>query len=272
MHSLLSHDQRRRRRPEDLIRSARIFAQGALAVLLILWGWKWWTTIPCPFIRYIQAVCALLFLMSLCAAIITIERSLRYRASRKQSDIFQRQLAAALDSYDFDHAMALAERFRKSLAAEVVTAGLASFQVSATLLSGAEMIAAVQRTLTRSVNLAHEELKCDLHVLASIASTAPLVGALGCVFGIVRAFQGVAGARLSDLAMQAEGIAEALSLAAWGVLLGTLTMWGHAYLTTELEVLDAGMKNQTLDLENCLGRSPVLASGMRENMTGCDFH
>ena len=54
-------------------------------------------------------------------------------------------------------------------------------------------------------------------VLATIGATAPFVGLFGTVWGIMRAFTGIAAAQNSSLAVVAPGIAEALFATAIGL-------------------------------------------------------
>ena len=188
--------------------------------------------------------------MSACTVIITADRSFRYQAARRQSHIFERQVADALGTFDLPEAAAIAARYRRSHTAKVVGSGLSSFQASLPILAEAEVIYTTQRAMRRSASLAHEEMKCDLAVLASIASTAPLFGAFGTVLDLFRALGGAAMERGTYIAATAGGVAEALSLTAWGLLLGTVAMWCHKYLSTELAGLDREMKNQFIELVN----------------------
>jgi biopolymer transport protein ExbB len=55
-------------------------------------------------------------------------------------------------------------------------------------------------------------------VLASIGATAPFVGLLGTVWGIMNSFIGISNAHTTNLAVVAPGIAEALFATALGLL------------------------------------------------------
>ena len=66
---------------------------------------------------------------------------------------------------------------------------------------------------------AHEidKLSDRLNILATVGSVAPFVGLFGTVWGIMRAFTGIASAQNSSLAVVAPGIAEALFATAIGL-------------------------------------------------------
>ena len=62
-----------------------------------------------------------------------------------------------------------------------------------------------------------DRLADRLNVLATVGSVAPFVGLFGTVWGIMRAFTGIAQAQSSSLAVVAPGIAEALFATAIGL-------------------------------------------------------
>src|SRR3546814_10719014 len=61
-----------------------------------------------------------------------------------------------------------------------------------------------------------DRLSDRLNVLATVGAVAPFVGLFGTVWGIMRAFTGIAQAQSSSLAVVAPGIAEALFATALG--------------------------------------------------------
>src|SRR3546814_15656874 len=62
-----------------------------------------------------------------------------------------------------------------------------------------------------------DRLSDRLNVLATVGAVAPFVGLFGTVWGIMRAFTGIAQAQSSSLAVVAPGIAEALFATALGL-------------------------------------------------------
>ena len=62
-----------------------------------------------------------------------------------------------------------------------------------------------------------DKLSDRLNILATVGSVAPFVGLFGTVWGIMRAFTGIASAQNSSLAVVAPGIAEALFATAIGL-------------------------------------------------------
>jgi biopolymer transport protein ExbB/biopolymer transport protein TolQ len=78
-------------------------------------------------------------------------------------------------------------------------------------------------------------------VLATVGSTAPFVGLLGTVFGIINAFEGMARSGSGGITAIAAGIAEALITTAFGLLVAIPAVWAYNYFTTKIDNLVAEM-------------------------------
>src|SRR5208337_2453373 len=112
----------------------------------------------------------------------------------KQSRAFAPAVAGALREGKIEEAIRVAERHKKSHLAKVVTAGLQEFKAhgESDEIPGGD-IEASKRALERA------ELKRGLGGLATIGSTAPFVGLLGTVVGIINAFQGISAQKATGL-------------------------------------------------------------------------
>ncbi|WP_417279870.1 protein TolQ [Celeribacter sp.] len=84
------------------------------------------------------------------------------------------------------------------------------------------LIAGAQSRIDRSMDVAiakeSEEMTSGLSFLATVGSTGPFVGLFGTVWGIKTAFEDIAMAQSTNLAVVAPGIAEALLATALGLL------------------------------------------------------
>src|SRR5882724_12305021 len=132
----------------------------------------------------------ILFIMSAWSIGVMIDRWIAFNAARKQSRSFAPAVAGALRDGKIDEAIRIAERNKKSHLAKVVTAGLQEFKAhtDSNEISG-EQVEASRRALERAEAIVHAELKRGIGSLATIGSTAPFVGLLGTVVGILTAFQ-----------------------------------------------------------------------------------
>ena len=190
-----------------------------------------------------------LFVMSAWSIGVMIDRWIAFSAARKQSRQFAPAVAGALREGKIDEAIHIAERHKKSHLAKVVTAGLQEFQahqLSAEIPG--EEIEASKRALARAGAIVHAELKRGLSGLATIGSTAPFVGLLGTVVGIINAFHGISAEKSTGLAAVAGGIAEALVLTALGLFVAIPAVWMYNYFTTRVDGFDVEMDNSSSEL------------------------
>jgi biopolymer transport protein ExbB/TolQ len=251
MKSLLSPDKNGSWDQAGVVRSMRSFAEGLLVQLLFMCVW-WRLNRIIPVVRYVQAVFALLLLMLGSTVGVVIERLLRYRVARNQSRAFLLQVAGALRNGDFDQAIATAALYNRSPIARVVASGLMSFQAAMPLLCDAEVIETTKWAMRRSAKVVHGELRRGLGLLTSVATTGPLVGVFGTIFGFMDSFPGAGVAKSVHMAIVAGLLAEALLPTASGLFVAVLTQWCCKYLRSELEAFDLEMKNVSLELVNHL--------------------
>ncbi len=117
-------------------------------------------------------------------------------------------------------------------------------------MSRREVLDAVERACARSALLVHGEMKRGLPSLANIAVTAPLVGVLGTLYGIVTSFVGVVGERYALYYALMNRLAEALIPTALGLLVATLAFGGYKCLEARMAYFDVEMENACLELVN----------------------
>jgi biopolymer transport protein ExbB/TolQ len=208
--------------------------------------WTMWTNMGWP----ARAIAIILLGMSAWSMGVMMDRWLAFRAARKQSRQFAPMVAGALREGKLDEAIRVAERNRKSHLAKVVNAGLLEFRVheQSEEIPG-NKIEASRRGLERSAAIVHAELERGLSGLATIGSTAPFVGLLGTVIGIIDAFrkmqerQGATG-----LSVVAGGISEALVTTALGLTVAIPAVMMFNYFTTKIKAFDVEMDNSSSEL------------------------
>src|SRR5256714_14022173 len=194
-------------------------------------------------------VAIVLAIMSMYSIAVMVERWLTFNAARNQSRQFAPKVAAALRDNRIDEAIAISDRHKKSHLAMVVNAGLQEFQAhqAGADISGTTMDAA-RRALQRATALKTAELKRGLSGLATIGSTAPFVGLLGTVIGIISAFQGMKAAEGTGISAVAGGISEALIETAFGLLVAIPAVWALKIFTNQVETLHLEMDKSSSEL------------------------
>ena len=196
-----------------------------------------------------RAIVIILFVMSAWSIGVMIDRYIAFNAARKQSRAFAPAVAGALCDGKIDEAIRIAERNKKSHLAKVVTAGLQEFRAhgESTEISG-ETVEASKRALERAEAIVHAELKRGLSSLATIGSTAPFVGLLGTVIGILEAFKQISIQKAAGLASVAGGISEALVATAIGLFVAIPAVMMFNYFTSKVEAFDVEMDNSSSEL------------------------
>jgi biopolymer transport protein ExbB/biopolymer transport protein TolQ len=84
-------------------------------------------------------------------------------------------------------------------------------------------------------------LKRGTAVLATVGATAPFVGLLGTVFGIINAFEGMANSGGAGIGAIAAGIAEALIATGFGLFVAIPAVWFYNFFQTKIDNLTAEM-------------------------------
>jgi biopolymer transport protein ExbB/biopolymer transport protein TolQ len=196
-----------------------------------------------------KAIVIILFFMSAWSIGVMIDRLIAYNGARKQSRQFAPAVAGALREGKLDEAIKIADRFSKSHLAKVVVAGLQEFRAHqmSSDISGEE-IEASRRALERAEAIVHAELKRGISTLATVGSTAPFVGLLGTVLGIIHAFQGISQEKSTGLGAVAGGISEALVTTAMGLFVAIPAVMMFNYFTNRVEAFDVEMGNSSSEL------------------------
>lgn len=94
----------------------------------------------------------------------------------------------------------------------------------------------VMSTIENQGNIEISQLEKGLPILATAASGAPMVGFLGTVTGMVKAFMDMASAGANvDVNILSTGIYEALVTTVGGLIVGIIALFAFNYLTTRIK-------------------------------------
>src|SRR5216110_1888592 len=179
-----------------------------------------------------------------------------YQILRSQGETrrFAPEFSRFLQEEQLDGAIKLAEKQKKSHVARVV--GEALSEVKPLLRDRATITAADINSVEREILIVSAELKRGLGILATTGSTAPFVGLLGTVMGIVNAFTGMAASGGGgSLGAVSAGIAEALITTAFGLIVAIPAVWLYNYFTTKIDFLSVEMTYTSKELIDYLIKS-----------------
>jgi len=184
-----------------------------------------------------------IFICSVLALAIFCERFFAYaRLSRSISPLV-REVESLVGNHRVEEALAVCERADSPLARIYSTALRDAGK------SREHLKVVVEEVGTREA----APLERYLGLMATIATIAPLLGLLGTVLGMIKAFNVIAIAGVGTPATLGSGISEALITTATGLAVAIPTILLHRYLTSRADNLVLVMEEHSLHLVNQLG-------------------
>jgi biopolymer transport protein ExbB/TolQ len=201
-----------------------------------------------------KGVAFVLFFMSFWSVGVAVERIYTFTQARKQSKMYAPQVAKHLKEGRLKDAIAVSQskQYRYSHLAKVVLAGLQEYQfqqeTGGSQLSREDLLDTVRRAIQRATALTANDLKKGVSSLATIGSTAPFVGLLGTVVGVINAFQGIGNSGSAGIGAVSVGISEALVETALGRVVAIPAVWIYNYLTSRIEYFNVEMDNSSSEL------------------------
>ncbi|MFI5218589.1 MAG: MotA/TolQ/ExbB proton channel family protein [Bacteroidia bacterium] len=185
-------------------------------------------------------------LMALLMIVITftIERFITIGASKGKGsvDSFVNKIRQLVAKGDMNGASTECDRQRGSIA-NVVKAGIFMYKQmeSDQKLDKERKILAIQKELEEATTLELPMLSKNLVIISTIASIATLMGLLGTVIGMIRAFAALAQAGAPDAVALSTGISEALINTALGIGTSAIAIIMYNYFTNKIDTITYGI-------------------------------
>ncbi len=164
---------------------------------------------------------------------VAAERTLFFLAARAQSRTLAGAIGAPLKNGDLEAAvkMTKSEAYKKSYLAGILGAALQEYASR----HDHHGIAAAKRALDTVSTEEGSSLRKGMNILATTGSTAPFVGLVGTIFGIINAFGMMAASGGGDLTSISGGIAEALVSTAVGITVAIVAIWFYNYFNAVID-------------------------------------
>jgi biopolymer transport protein ExbB len=170
----------------------------------------------------------------------TFERAFTLRKANGTGPInkFVANLQASLNNNQIDQAIASCDKQKGSIG-NVMKSGLKKYKElqSDTRLDKDQKLVSLQKEFEEATALELPMLSRNLIFLSTIASIAVLIGLIGTVLGMIRAFAALAQAGAPDALALATGISEALINTAFGITGSTLAIILYNYFSTKIDTL-----------------------------------
>lgn len=179
----------------------------------------------------------ILALLSVLCVYIFVERLVVIRKASKVDPVFMERIRDYVKTDDLKSAINYC-RMTNSPAANMIEKGIDRIDRPA---------AEVQAALENAGNLEVAKLEKGLSVMATISSGAPMIGFLGTVLGMVRAFWEMANAGNNiDITLLSSGIYEAMITTVGGLVVGIIAMFAYNYLVSRVNDVANVLEAQTL--------------------------
>jgi biopolymer transport protein ExbB len=183
-----------------------------------------------------------LFACALASLGVMVERSLAIGRAATDNETLLEQVRRLLTAGKTDEALKLCERTRGPVAS-LVAGGIRNRDLDAD---------AVERSMEELALRETPELYKRLGVLDTIITISPLLGLLGTVTGMIRAFHVVGSAGMGQPTAITSGVAEALIATATGLAIAIVTLIGYNALTEKVKEIIAEMETRATQFLNIL--------------------
>ena len=184
-----------------------------------------------------------LVVMSVLSVSVAINRGMHFMKTRAKSREFAASVAGALKKADIEAVMraASSEEYAAGYLPSIVAAGLTDARELKQKELGLENLETVASAMDRAMEVEGHAQRRWMTGLATVASTAPFVGLLGTVIGIITALAGMASSGSGGLEAVAGGIGEALIMTAIGLFVAIPAVWLYNWANGEIESLSHEM-------------------------------
>jgi biopolymer transport protein ExbB/biopolymer transport protein TolQ len=183
-----------------------------------------------------RIVAVVLMIMSVLMLAVAVERLITYQLAKGQSKRFAALSASLLQQRDLGGVSGAAKekRFKHAYLARIVNTGILDFRDLQETAGDTSDLSTVRSAMGRSVEQESVSLRRWLSILATIGATAPFVGLLGTVLGIIGTFQKMA-TEGSSLEAVGVNLAEALVETAFGLFVAIPAVWLYNYFNGRVE-------------------------------------
>lgn len=212
----------------------------------------------------VRSVVIVLTLQAVASLAVALDRLLVLSRSGGAARAFAAKAAPLIEKGDLEALLAESSRAGSHLATLLHTG--VRIYVERTGRGDARERAAdlARRAMERRGESLSDDLNRGLGVLASTGSTAPFVGLLGTVLGIINAFQMIAASGSGGIGTIGAAIGEALIVTGYGLSVAIPTVLVFNAITTRVQRFEMGLTNASQELADrleTLDEVPARADG-----------
>jgi len=171
--------------------------------------------------------------------VFSIERFFVISKASGKGDVekFVKQVQAQISSGDVNGALEACDKQQGSVA-NVIKAGLIKYQeVKRENFDTEKASEVIQKEIEQATSLELPMLEKNMTILSTLVSLGTLVGLMGTVSGMIKAFAGLATSGTPDQAELANGISEALINTLLGISTSAIAVVTYNYFTSKIDTL-----------------------------------
>ncbi|MDR0393549.1 MAG: MotA/TolQ/ExbB proton channel family protein [Tannerella sp.] len=188
-------------------------------------------------------IMGVLLVLSLIAIFVFIQRFLIIRSANKSDESFMNRIKDYIHDGKIDSAINLCRK-TKNPSARMIEKGISRLGRPMN-----DVLVAIENL----GNIEVAKLEKGFPILATIAAGAPMIGFLGTVTGMVRAFFDMANAGSNvDVTLLSGGIYEALVTTVGGLIVGIVTLFGYNYLVSQVDNVVNNLESRTMEFMDLL--------------------
>lgn len=187
-------------------------------------------------------IMAPLVLMSLLTVYLFVERFMTIQAASKMPEVFMSKVTEQVQAGDINGAKEICES-EKTPISRMILKGLSRI---------GNPLKDIEVAIENNGKVEINRLEKNLSILATISGAAPMLGFLGTVLGMIKAFRVMHLEGQTEIAKMAGGIYEAMITTAAGLIVGLVAYVAYNYLSTILQKVIHNMEHTAVDFIDLL--------------------
>jgi biopolymer transport protein ExbB/TolQ len=201
----------------------------------------------------VRGVVIVLTLQAIASLAVALDRLMMLARSGSAARAFAAKAAPLIDAGDFQALLTESSKAPPSHLSSLLYTGLKVYVERTAKGDSSERAADLaRRAIERKGESQSDDLNRGLGVLASTGSTAPFVGLLGTVLGIINAFSVIAATGSGGIGTIGASIGEALIVTGYGLCVAIPTVLVFNAITTRIQRFEMGLTNAGNELTDRL--------------------
>ena len=204
-----------------------------------------WTGMGLP----VRVVVILLSIQAVACVAVVIDRIVLLTQSARRARDFAAAVQSSMEAADYDHVVKTMGETQANHLTGYLELGLTTFLTRVRHGDSPERSAEFsKRALERKGDAVNRDLNRGMNVLASTGSTAPFIGLLGTVLGIINAFRLIAATGSGGIGTIGAAIGEALVVTGYGLIVAIPSVLVFNWLSSKIANYEAMLINAGSEL------------------------